>query len=57
MPLHTKASQFAASGLFNGITTFEELEKRISSINENKKGGSLCLLTSFRGTLERLMDS
>lgn len=39
MPLHTKASHFAASGLFIGITSFEELEKRISSINENKEKG------------------
>jgi superfamily II DNA or RNA helicase len=39
MPLHSKARQFAASGFFIGITSFEELEKRISSISENKQKG------------------
>ena len=39
MPLHTKASQFVASGLFIDITCFEELEKRISSIADKKEKG------------------
>jgi hypothetical protein len=44
MPLHPKAREFAKSGLFAGLSSFEELEKRIAAIPENKgKGTRLCL--------------
>jgi len=39
MPLHSKAQEFAKSGLFDGVKSFEELEKRISAIPENKGKG------------------
>ena len=39
MPLHQKAREFAKSGLFAGLSSFEELEKRISAITENKGKG------------------
>lgn len=39
MPLHPKASEFARSGLFAGVKSFEELEKRIAAIPENKGKG------------------
>ena len=39
MPLHPKAREFAKSGLFAGISSFEELEKRIAAIAENKGKG------------------
>jgi superfamily II DNA or RNA helicase len=39
MPLHSKAKDFARSGLFAGVTSFEELEKRIAAIPENKGKG------------------
>ncbi len=32
MPLHPKAREFAKSGLFAGLSSFEELEKRIAAI-------------------------
>ena len=39
MPLHPKAREFAKSGLFTGVKSFEELEKRIAAIPENKVKG------------------
>ncbi|MEI6344992.1 MAG: hypothetical protein WCP41_06500 [Verrucomicrobiota bacterium] len=39
MPLHPKAREFAKAGLFAGVKSFEELEKRITSIPENKGKG------------------
>jgi len=33
MPLHPKAREFAKSGLFAGLFSFEELEKLLSYIN------------------------
>ena len=39
MPLHPKAKEFAKSGLFAGLSSFEELEKRIAAIPENKGKG------------------
>jgi superfamily II DNA or RNA helicase len=39
MPLHPKAREFAKSGLFAGLSSFEELEKRIAAIPENKGKG------------------
>jgi superfamily II DNA or RNA helicase len=39
MPLHPKAKEFAKSGLFAGVKSFEELEKRIAAISENKGKG------------------
>jgi len=39
MPLHPKAREFAKSGLFAGLSSFEELEKRIAAISENKGKG------------------
>jgi superfamily II DNA or RNA helicase len=39
MPLHPKAREFAKSGLFAGLSSFEELEKRIAAITENKGKG------------------
>jgi hypothetical protein len=39
MPLHPKAKEFAKSGLFAGVKSFADLEKRIASIPEkNGKG-------------------
>jgi hypothetical protein len=58
MPLHPKAREFAKSGLFAGLSSFEELEKRIAAIAENKGKGDAhlsgtCLLfvgsVIFRG--------
>jgi len=40
MPLHPKAREFAKSGLFASVTSFEELEKRIAAIPENKGKGN-----------------
>ena len=39
MPLHPKARELAKSGLFAGLSSFEELEKRIAAIPENKGKG------------------
>jgi len=39
MPLHPKAKEFAKSGLFAGVKSFAELEKRIAMIPENKGKG------------------
>ena len=39
MPFHPTASEFAKSGLFAEISSFEELEKRIAAISENKGKG------------------
>jgi len=39
MPLHPKAREFAKSGLFAGLSSFEKLEKRIAAIPENKGKG------------------
>ena len=39
MPLHPKTREFAKSGLFAGLSSFEELEKRIAAIPENKGKG------------------
>ena len=39
MPLHLKAREFAKSGLFAGLSSFEDLEKRIAAIPENKGKG------------------
>ena len=39
MPLHPKAREFAKSGLFAGLSSFEELEKRIAAITESKGKG------------------
>ena len=39
MPLHSKAREFAKSGLFAGLRSFEQLEKRIAKIPENKGKG------------------
>ena len=35
MPLHPKAKEIAKSGLFAGISSFEDLEKRIAAISLN----------------------
>jgi predicted helicase len=39
MPLHPKAKEFAKSGLFAGVKSFADLEKRIAAIPENKGKG------------------
>jgi superfamily II DNA or RNA helicase len=39
MPLHPKAKEFAKNGLFAGLSSFEDLEKRIAAIPENKGKG------------------
>jgi len=39
MPLHPKAKEFAKSGLFAGVKSFDQLEKRIAAIPENKGKG------------------
>ena len=39
MPIHPKAREFAKFGLFAGLSSFEELEKRIAAIAENKGKG------------------
>jgi hypothetical protein len=39
MPLHPKTREFAKSGLFAGLSSFEELKKRIAAIPENKGKG------------------
>ena len=39
MPLHTKAKEFAKSGLFAGVKSFADVEKRIAAIPENKGKG------------------
>lgn len=39
MPLHSKAKEFARSGLFAGISSFADLEKRIAAISDNKQKG------------------
>jgi superfamily II DNA or RNA helicase len=39
MPLHPKSREFAKSGLFAGLRSFEELEKRIAKIPANKEKG------------------
>jgi hypothetical protein len=43
MPLHPKAKEFAKSGLFAGVKSFEDLDKRIAAIPANKwKGDGEC---------------
>ena len=37
MPLHPKAREFAKSGLFAGVKSFADLEKRIGAISNNKE--------------------
>ena len=45
MPLHLKAGEFAKSRLFAEVRSFEQLEKRIAKIPENKgKGGAFEVL-------------
>jgi superfamily II DNA or RNA helicase len=39
MPLHPKAKEFSKSGLFAGVKSFADLEKRIAAIPENKRKG------------------
>jgi superfamily II DNA or RNA helicase len=39
MPLHPKAREFAKSGLFAGVKSFADVEKRIAAIPENKGKG------------------
>lgn len=39
MPLHPKAKEFAKSGLFAGVKSFADLEKRIAAIPESKGKG------------------
>ncbi len=39
MPLHPKAKEFAKSGLFAGVKSFEDLDKRIAAIPANKWKG------------------
>ena len=39
MPLHPKARVFAKSGLFAGVKSFADLEKRIAAISDNKQKG------------------
>jgi superfamily II DNA or RNA helicase len=39
MPLHPKAKEFAKSGLFTEVKSFDQLEKRIAAIPENKGKG------------------
>lgn len=39
MPLHPKASSFIRNGLFEGIASFQELETRISGIQDEKGKG------------------
>ena len=39
MPLHPKAKEFVKSGLFAGVKSFTDLEKRITAITENKAKG------------------
>ena len=39
MPLHPKARELAKSGLFAGLSSFEELERRIAAISDNKGKG------------------
>ncbi|GEM_PF-1598422 len=58
MPLHPKAREFAKSGLFSGLSSFEDLEKRIAAISKNKGKGDACLklpggLVFVHGFVER----
>ena len=39
MPLHPKAREFAKSGLFAGVKSFADLEKRIAARSESKGKG------------------
>jgi superfamily II DNA or RNA helicase len=39
MPLHPKVREFAASGFFAGLASFEDLEKRIAALPQNKQKG------------------
>jgi hypothetical protein len=39
MPLHSKAKEFSKSGLFAGLKSFADLEKRIAAIPDNKGKG------------------
>ena len=39
MPLHPKAKEIAKSGLFAGVKSFADLEKRIAAIPANKGKG------------------
>ncbi len=45
MPLHPKAKVFAKSGLFAEVKSFDQLERRIAAIPENKgKGDAIEIL-------------
>ena len=58
MPLHSKAKDFARSGLFAGVTSFEELEKRIAAIPENKgKGDAFEVFAEAYLTTQRKHDA
>ncbi len=58
MPLHSKAKDFARSGLFAGVTSFEELEKRIAAIPENKgKGDDFEVFAEAYLTTQRKHDA
>ena len=39
MPLHSKARELVKSGLYSGLGAFEELEKRITAIVDDKRKG------------------
>ena len=39
IPLHPKAREFAKSGLFARLSSFEQLERRIATFTENKGKG------------------
>ena len=39
MPLHSKAREFSKRGLFSRLTSFSQLERRISELGENKLKG------------------
>ena len=44
-PLHPKAKELFKSGLYSGLSSFEELEKRIAALDDDKrKGDSLSLI-------------
>jgi superfamily II DNA or RNA helicase len=58
MPLHPKATEFAKSGLFAGLFSFEELEKRIAAIPENKgKGDAFEVFAEAYLTTQRKHDA
>ncbi|MCX6906914.1 MAG: hypothetical protein NTY01_02600 [Verrucomicrobia bacterium] len=38
-PLHPKAKELFKAGLYSGLSSFEELEKRIAAFDDDKRKG------------------